>query len=158
MKKAIRAISAVMIMAATAPVMAGDGPKCTASTQDCLNYMAKNLKDRGWVGIEMNDRGGVDKMVITRVIEGSPAEKAGFKVGDTLAAVNGVAFSEENNQQLKDIQYAMKPGADFVYTVSRKGSKVDLEVELGQIPKDVMAQWVGGHMLDHAEIQVASNE
>lgn len=158
MKKAIRAISAVMIMAMTAPVMAGDGLKCTASTQDCLNYMAKNLKDRGWVGIEMNDRGGVDKMVITRVIEGSPAEKAGFKVGDTLAAVNGVAFSEENNQQLKDIQYAMKPGADFVYTVSRKGSRVDLEVELGQIPKDVMAQWVGGHMLDHAEIQVASNE
>jgi hypothetical protein len=52
----------------------------------------------------------------------------------------------------------MKPGADFVYTVSRKGSKVDLEVELGQIPKNVMAQWIGAHMMEHAEIQMASKE
>jgi serine protease Do len=96
--------------------------------------MAKNLKERGWVGIEMDDKGGFDKMVITKVIEDSPAEKAGFKVGDTLAAVNGVAFSESNQKQLKDIQYSMKPGADFTYTVSRKGSRVDLEVELGQLP------------------------
>jgi serine protease Do len=97
-------------------------------------------------------------MVITKVIEDSPAEKAGFKVGDTLAAVNGVAFSESNQKQLKDIQYSMKPGADFTYTVSRKGSRVDLEVELGQLPEDVLAQWIGGHMLDHAELQMASKE
>jgi len=159
MKKAIAVMTAVLIMVMAAPAMAGEGStKCTASTQDCLNYMVKNLKNRGWVGIEMDDKGGIDKMVITKVIDGSPAEKAGFKVGDTLAAVNGIAFSEENQQQLKDMQYSMKPGADFVYTVSRKGSKLDLEVELGQIPKDVMAQWIGGHMIDHAELQMASKE
>jgi predicted metalloprotease with PDZ domain len=158
MRKAIAVIAAVMIMVMAAAAMAGEGSKCTTSTQDCLNYMVKNLKNRGWVGIEMDDRGGVDRMVVTTVIEGSPAEKAGFEVGDTLVAVNGVAFSEENHKQLKDIQYAMKPGADFVYTVSRKGSKVDLEVELGQIPKNVMAQWIGAHMMEHAEIQMASKE
>jgi predicted metalloprotease with PDZ domain len=158
MKKGIGVILAVMVMIMAAPAIAGEGSKCTASTQDCLNYMAKNLKNRGWVGIEMDDRGGVNKMVITKVVEDSPAEKAGFEVGDTLVAVNGVAFTEENQKQLKDIQYAMKPGVDFVYTVSRKGSKVDLEVELGQIPKSVMAQWIGSHMMDHAEIQMASKE
>jgi serine protease Do len=157
MKKGIGVILAVTIMA-TAPAMAGEGSKCTAPTQDCLNYMAKNLKNRGWVGIEMDDKGGIDKMVITKVVEDSPAEKAGFKVGDTLAAVNGVAFTEENQKQLKDIQYSMRPGADFTYTISRKGSKVDLDVELGQIPESVMAQWIGGHMMDHAEIQMASKE
>jgi predicted metalloprotease with PDZ domain len=158
MKKAFGVFLAVMIMVMAAPAMAGEGSNCTASTQDCLNYMAKNLKNRGWVGIEMNDKGGVDKMVITKVLEGSPAERAGFRVGDTLSAVNGVAFTEENHKQLKDIQYSMKPGADFVYTVSRKGSKVDVEVELGQIPESVMAQWIGGHMMEHAEIQMAFKE
>jgi predicted metalloprotease with PDZ domain len=158
MKKAIGVISAVMIVVMAVPAMAGESSKCTASTQDCLNHMAKNLKSRGWVGIEMDDKGGIDKMVITKVVEGSPAEKAGFKVGDTLAAVNGVSFSEENQKQLKDTQYSMKPGADFTYTVSRRGSKVDLEVELGQIPENVMAQWIGGHMMDHAELQMASKE
>jgi predicted metalloprotease with PDZ domain len=146
----------VMVMVMATPAMAGEGHKCEASTQDCLNYMVKNLKDRGWVGIEMNDKGGMDKMVITKVIDNSPAEKAGFMVGDTLVAVNGVAFSEDNQKQLKDIQYSMKPGADFTYTVARKGSKVDLDVELGQLPETVMAQWIGSHMMDHAEIQMAS--
>jgi len=55
-------------------------------------------------------------------------------------------------------QDAMSPGADFTYTVSRKGSKVDLDVELGTLPDSVKAQWVGNHMMDHAELQMASNE
>ena len=69
-----------------------------------------------------------------------------------------MAFSDENEKQIKDIQYSMIPGADFTYTVSRKGSKVDLDVELGELPDNVKAQWIGNHMMDHAEIQVASNE
>ena len=158
MKRVIGVLAVVMIMVMAAPAMAGEGSKCSASTQDCLNHMAKNLQNRGWVGIEMDDKGGVDKMIITKVVDGSPAEKAGFQVGDTLVAVNGVTFAEENQKELKDQQYAMKPGSEFTYTVERRGSKVDLEVELGKIPDNVMAQWVGGHMMDHAELQMASNE
>jgi len=158
MKRAIGVLSVVMVMVIAMPAMAGDGHKCTASTQDCLNHMVENLNNRGWVGIEMDNEGGVDKTVITKVIVGSPAEKAGFEVGDTLVAVNGVAFSEENEKQLKDVQHAMTPGADFTYTVSRKGSKVDLNVELGELPDDVKAQWIGHHMMEHAEVQMASNE
>jgi len=158
MKRVISVLSVVMIMVVAVPAIAADANKCTASTQDCLNHMAKNLNNRGWVGIEMDDKGGVGMMVITKVIGGSPAEKAGFKVGDALVAVNGVSFSEGNEKQLKDIQYAMTPGSDFTYTVSRKGSKVDLDVELGKLPDNVKAQWVGNHMMDHAEVQMASNE
>ena len=158
MKRMMAAVAVVMVMVMAAPAMAGEGHKCEASTQDCLNYMVKNMKDRGWVGIEMDDKGGMDKMVITKVIDNSPAENAGFMVGDTLVAVNGVAFSEDNQKQLKDIQYSMKPGADFTYTVARKGSKVDLDVELGQLPETVMAQWIGSHMVDHADLQMASKE
>ena len=158
MKRSIGVLSVVMILVMSVPAMAGDATRCSASTQDCLNHMAKNLNNRGWVGIEMDDKGGVGMMVITKVIDGSPAEKAGFNVGDALVAVNGVEFSEENNKELKDIQYAMSPGADFTYTVSRKGSKVDLDVELGTLPDSVKAQWVGNHMMDHAELQLASKE
>jgi len=158
MKRLTGLLAVVMMMAVAAPAMAGDANKCSASTQDCLNHMAKNLNNRGWVGIEMNDKGGTGMMIITKVIDGSPAQKAGFEVGDALVAVNGVAFSDENEKQLKDIQYSMTPGTDFTYTVSRKGSKVDLDVELGDLPDSVKAQWIGSHMMDHAEIQMASNE
>jgi S1-C subfamily serine protease len=152
------AMAALMIMALAVPATAGGGSDCDASTQDCLNYMVKNLKNRGWVGLELDDKGGIDQMVVTKVIEDSPAEKAGFEVGDTMVAVNGVAFSEENQQQLNDIKYSMKPGADYTYTVARKGSQIDLDVELGEIPQSVMAQWIGNHMMDHADVQMASKE
>jgi len=158
MKRLIGVLTVVMMMVMAAPAMAGETGKCSASTQDCLNHMAKSLKNRGWVGIEMDDRGGTGMMIITKVIDGSPAQKAGFEVGDALVAVKGVAFSDENEKQLKDIQYLMTPGADFTYTVSRKGSKVDLDVELGELPDNVKAQWVGSHMMDHAEIEMASKE
>ncbi len=156
MRKMITVIAVVTMMVMSAPAMAGE--KCTSSTQDCLDHMAQNLKNRGWVGIEMDDEGGMGKMVITKVVEDSPAETAGFKKGDVLVAVNGVKFSEENQKQIKDVQYAMKPGAEFTYTVARSGKKIDLDIELGNIPDNVMAQWIGGHMMDHAELQMASNE
>lgn len=146
----------LMILGVAGVGLALDAAKCSASTQDCLNMMVKSFESRGWVGIEMEDDGGVDKMVVTKVIDGSPAQKAGFKIGDVMVAVNGVAFSDENEKQLKDVQHAMKQGADFTYTVSRYGSKVELDVELGSIPDDVRAQWVGKHMLDHADYQVAA--
>lgn len=158
MQRLVAVCSVAMAVVMAAPAVAGDRSRCPASTQDCLNSMVKSLRHRGWVGIEMEDRGGIDKMVVTRVIEDSPAARSGFKVGDGLVAVNGVAYSEENQQQLQDMRYAMKPGAEFTYTVSRRGSRVDLEVELGEIPESVMALWIGKHMMEHAEIQMASKE
>ncbi len=158
MKKTVFVVAAVMIMVMAGPATAGEGGKCSASTQDCLNHMAKNLENRGWVGIEMDDEGGVDKMVVTRVVEDSPAEKAGFRKGDVMVAVNGVAFAEDNEKKLKDVKYSMKPGADFTYTVARHGKKVDLNVELGSIPENVRAEWIGNHMMDHADLKMASNE
>lgn len=158
MKRAFSVCAVVMIMVMAGPATAGEGGTCSASTQDCLNYMVKNLANRGWVGLEMDDEGGVDKMVVTRVVEGSPAEKAGFQEGDVMVAVNGVAYAEENQKRLKDVKYSMKPGADFTFTVARRGTKIDLDVELGSIPENVRAEWIGDHMIDHAELQMASNE
>ena len=93
MKRLVAAAAVLTVVVMVAPAMAGEGKKCEASTQDCLNYMAKNLKNRGWVGIEMDTKGGTDKMVITKVVENSPAEQAGFMVGDTLVAVDEVSLS-----------------------------------------------------------------
>jgi S1-C subfamily serine protease len=154
MRKTIGVLAVVVLVALAVTSWAGE--KCTGTTQDCLNKMVKNLQNRGWVGIEMDDDAGDGTIVVTKVVEGSPAEMAGFKTGDVLLAVNGVEFSDANEQKLKDVQYAMVPGADFTYTVARSGSKVDLDVELGHIPDNVMAQWIGGHMMEHADVQMAS--
>ena len=155
MRRVTCGLAMVLALAVAVPLVAAGGQSCKASTQDCLNYMKAHLSDRGWVGIEYDEE---DQKVL-RVIEGSPAEKAGFRKGDVLAAINGVDISDDNSEKLKKIQYEqMKPGNQLTYTVTRAGMKKNLEVTLAAVPEDVMMQWVGRHMLEaHAEeIQVAS--
>lgn len=140
--------TAVALAAALAvPLAAGEkGKKCEMDTQACLAKMAAALKDRGWVGIEMDDGSG--RLTLTRVVPGSPAEAAGLRAGDVLVALNGVAFGKENEAKVKAAYKAMTPGAKITYTVQREGKDREVEVALGKLPPEVMAQWVGAHMLE----------
>ena len=143
----------VLALVAAVPVMAGEGKKCSSSTQECLDYIAVKMKDRGWVGIEYD----ADTMTVTNVIPDSPAKAAGFMSGDVMVAVNDIPFGGEDGDQIKKL--AWNPGSHLTYTVKRGGSKKDLDVTLGQLPDEVLAQWVGNHMIeDHAQVKVASLE
>ncbi len=148
-------ILAVAIALAAAPALAGDGKKCEGTTQECLDYMAANMKNRGWVGVEMEDAGhGYHK--VTRVIGGSPAERAGVKPGDVLVAVEGHDVAEADKTTWQALEAKMKPGNRIAYTVERNGSKKQIDVTLAEMPDEVLAQWVGKHMLAHAAVEVAS--
>jgi S1-C subfamily serine protease len=136
-----------LAVALAAPLAAGEkGKKCEMDTQACLTKMATALKDRGWVGIEMDETSG--RLTLTRVVPGSPAEAAGLRAGDVLVALNGVPFGKENEAKVKATQKAMTPGAKITYTVSRDGKDQPVEGTLGPLPREVLAQWVGAHMLD----------
>lgn len=156
MRREVRVLALVAIVGLAASGFALDASKCTSSTQDCLNYMSRNLENRGWVGIEVDDEGGIAQMIVSNVVKDSPADKAGFNRGDLLIAVNGVVFAESNKKKIRDIQYSMKPGDDVVYVVGRRRAKKELRVELGPLPDTVIAQQIGEHMMDHAEVKVAS--
>lgn len=158
MRREVRVLAMVAIVGLAASGFALDASKCTSSTQDCLNYMSRNLENRGWVGIEVDDEGGIAQMFVSNVVKDSPADKAGFNRGDLLIAVNGVVFAESNKKKIRDIQYAMKAGDDVVYLVGRRRAKKELRVELGPLPDTVIAQQIGEHMMDHAEVKVASAE
>jgi S1-C subfamily serine protease len=138
----------LMAVAVALPLVAGEGHTCAHSTQDCLDYMAANLAERGWVGIEADD----ESMRITRVVEGSPAEAAGLAVGDVVTAANGVAYAEANKAELDKIKKGMTPGSTVTFTVERAGAVRDVEVTLAALPDEVRAQWVGAHMLQHAKV------
>ena len=151
-----RVLAGLLVVGLAATGFAADAARCPASTQDCLNFMASNLAERGWVGIETDDSGGITEIVVERVVKESPADKAGFKRGDTLVAVNGVPFADANRKKIKNIQSSMTAGDDFTYTVLRRGSRKDLHGTLAPMPDDVKAQIIGEHMLEHAEFKVAT--
>ena len=130
---------------------------CTADTQFCLNKMATKLKNKGWVGIELDVDESNGAMTVARVVDGSPALTAGMREGDLLLAVNGIRFDSEDKEKLHEAKSQMKIGSTVTYPVKRDDHKKKIDVTLGAVPEDVMAQWVGQHMLGHATIELASN-
>jgi len=133
---------------------AGEGYKCTKSTQECLDMMAASYRAHGWAGLEL-DKTDSGALTVKRVVADSPAEAAGFKAGDVLVAVNGVKYAEDNEKALKAVKKDMAPGKKVVYTISRGGATKEIGVTLAQVPNEVLAQMIGTHMLDHAQVAQA---
>jgi S1-C subfamily serine protease len=136
---------------AVAPARAGEGTKkCPLPVQECIARMSSVLKTTGWVGIEYDDsllsEGGYR---ITKVIRGSPAEKAGLRPGDILYALNGVRFAREDSTALAKARKEWKPGQSVRYTVKREGMDHEIALTLAPMPADVMARWIGEHMKEH---------
>ena len=133
--------------------LAGDHPfNCKASAQDCLEMMSAKLKNSGWVGIEFE----TPDYTVTKVIPGSPAEKAGLQPGDVLYALNGVPLRKENQEALAKARKEWKPGQSVTYTVQRAGADRDVTLTLAPMPADIMASWIGQHMREHAEAERAA--
>jgi predicted metalloprotease with PDZ domain len=149
-KSRLVAIAIALILSGSFAV--GGEKKCTADTQECLDYMVKTFKKRGWVGLEL------ENMRVTRVIPGSPAEAARFKVGDRLVAFNGIEMTPANEKALKEAQKSMRPGKQVTYRVERDGSMRELTVTLAPLREDVMALWIGRHMIEHANVEGAKDK
>lgn len=132
--------------------------KCSYGTQDCLDHMAAKMKTGGWVGIELEKDETSGVMTVQRVVPGSPAEQAGFQVGDVLFALNGIEINEKNESALKTAKKDWKPGQSVSYTLKRDGRSVNANVTLASMPADVLAKFIGEHMLDHASAEVVATK
>jgi len=138
-------------------VLAGHGKdhKCTMEAQACLDQMASYLGKTGWVGIEYDHDEKTGAVIVTSVVAGSPADAARLQKGDVLVTLNDIAINQANHDQLKAAREKMPAGTKVTYTISRNGANQDLALTLGTMPKEVLARWVGQHMLEHATTQVA---
>lgn len=157
MKKSFVILAVLALVALTAPVLAGEGHKCTAGTQECLDMMAAKLASKGWVGIEL-DKTDKGELVITKVIRHSPAQEAGLKKGDILVAMNGLSLtdeSEENKKKLEKTWGSFKPGNEVAYAINRDGKKTKAKITLARMPEELVASYIGRHMMEHATTAVA---
>lgn len=140
--------AAVVVWVGTTILIAGEGhAECTASTEACLNAKAAQYAEHGWLGVETEADHG--RYVVTVVEPDSPGYEAGFQTGDVLLALNGVPLKKENKAALKKAKSMLGVGKEITYTVLRDGSKQTLTATLAPVPHQVLAQWVGQHMLEH---------
>jgi serine protease DegQ len=98
---------------------------------------------RGWIGVGVQD---INKelaesfklptakgVLITQIERGSPADKAGVKLGDVLVAVNGKPVAD--TVTMLNVVAALRPGDQARVRVARNKEEADLTVTVGRRPK-----------------------
>ncbi len=100
---------------------------------------------RGFLGVRMqsvdNEQAealGMERpygAIVSEVVAGSPAEKAGMRVGDVIVEVDGKTVENPGDLQSKISQ--LNPGETHKITVIREGDEKNLTVEIGEMPEDM---------------------
>ncbi len=117
---------------------------------------------RGWLGVDLGDgggeneasgkrRGAAPEVVVASVVDKSPAERAGLKVGDVVLNFRG---REIDDVERLRTQIALTPPDTTVpIEVRRDGKKMKFEVRVGDQAKSV-AEAVGGLFVPNAGLVV----
>jgi len=103
---------------------------------------------RGWLGVliqdvtrELAESFGMDKpqgALVSQVLPGSPAEKAGFKVGDIIIDFNGKPVVSSST--LPPIVGVTEVGTTAPVTVLREGKRLVLKTKIEELPSDEAMQ------------------
>ena len=144
----LAAILLGLVATVVASLLAG-AEGCPTPTDDCVRAMVAKLRSEGWLGIETEAADGAN--VVVAVAPGSPAEAAGFAVGDVLMAVDGLDLTAQVARRISGPR--PRPGVEVTYTVARAGTRVTLRARLAATPSDLIAREVGEHVItQHARI------
>ena len=76
---------------------------------------------------DVREKVGTDGALVTQVLKGSPADKAGVKAGDVVLAVNGTSVTSANFQA---VVRSLEPGAMANLSIVRDGEKLNSTAEL----------------------------
>ena len=151
------ALAAALALGFGATTAYAGGEKCSAAhSQADYTKMAEKMAKKGYLGIE-TEKSASGGYAVSAIEAGSPAERAGFQVGDVLLAINGTKLGEENKEAVAKVKSTLGPGSTVNYTVQRAGADRTVTATLGEVPREVLAQWVGEHVLEHTTLVVAAN-
>ncbi|WP_457601023.1 Do family serine endopeptidase [Hydrogenivirga sp.] len=96
---------------------------------------------RGWLGVVIQEItpdiaeaiGVREGILVAQVLKGSPADRAGLKVGDIIVELNGRKLDS-----VRDLQFSImktKPGTEVELVVIRNGKRKTLKVKVGELPE-----------------------
>ncbi len=123
----------------------GIGFAIPASTaKKVMEQIIKNgAVTRGWIGVAVQDLtpelaesfklGNVEGVLISEVVRGSPADKAGVKPGDILTTVDDKTLTDSDN--MLETVSALTPGKTVPLKLLRNQSEIVLHVKIAKRPK-----------------------
>ena len=109
---------------------------------------------RGFLGVSLQpidkdlaDAFGLEKpegALITEVVKGSPADKAGLKQGDIILEYNKVSVKSLGN--FRNELAMMSPGSKIIFKINRKGEILTIPVTIGTAPDTLAAGSIASKM------------
>ncbi len=122
-----------------------------------IDQLTENKQvSRGWMGVaiqpitkELADYYGVKEktgVLVAKVFEGDPAEKAGIKPGDVVVEINGKTI--ENPRDLTVTIANLKVKETVKVTVVRDGDRKTFKVKLGKRPEENPQALASGQTYD----------
>ena len=142
MKRTVTLLVLSSVLAMAPAVFAGEGKECSHQGKAAHSAKVAEMKSRGYLGFETKKDEASGTWTVAKVAPGSPAEQAGFRAGDVLVAMNGVAVRSDNKEALKKAKANLAVGKQVTYTVARNGRNQDLTATLSPVPEAVLAQWI----------------
>ncbi len=110
--------------------------------------ISKGKVSRGYMGLTPQDidqdlakalkLSSTSGVLISEVVPGSPADRAGLKTGDVVTAFNGTKVEDSN--QFRRLVAQAGPGSTATVTVLRDGQTLDLKVSLAERPSETGAK------------------
>ena len=85
-----------------------------------------------YLGVQIGDTTAGTGAQVTRVVSGSPADKAGLQAGDVITAIDGKSISSADDLTARVATY--KPGDKATLSVKRGSSTKSLDITFGQRP------------------------
>jgi Do/DeqQ family serine protease len=95
---------------------------------------------RGWIGVEAQEitpelaesfgLADTEGALISGVVRGGPADRAGFRPGDVLQGVGDKTI--RNPQDMLDAVAALKPGDSVRFSARRAGKEIHLDIKVAQ--------------------------
>jgi C-terminal processing protease CtpA/Prc len=137
-----------LVLLLSIPALAGEHHSCDKPVEVCLKTMVGKLKSTGFIGVEFDKEKDSQGLHVSKVVPSSPAEQAGIQQGDVLLSLNGVSFDEANHEAMKKVKV---PGREVTVTLLRNGASQKIKLTLAPMPADLMAKYIGEHMMYHAQ-------
>ncbi len=111
------------------------------------SLLEEGVVSRGWLGVNIQDLnpglaesfgyGSVDGVLVSNVLEDTPADRAGLRTGDIITEFEGEPL--EGTQQLRVRVASTPPGREVELTVFREGRERTVEVTLGELASEAPA-------------------
>ena len=97
------------------------GARAWMLEQVTVDLITSGRTAHNWLGLVVSHEAATDMVVVTSVVEGSPAARAGLRTGDLIDSFDGDPIVDAASLH-RQLQHA-EPGEDAALTVTRDGSR-----------------------------------